>query len=147
MDVTGVDDPRTNLVVRTAEQTDRAEIRRLLRELHPDGAESLTLPAIRVDAQTFIARVGEDAVGLAVVTFVDYGHEPYGMLEELVVDSSRRGTGVGRALVEECRAWLGRLGAEVVFVSAVDERAAEFYLGTGFERCSGPWLFGAVRGG
>jgi hypothetical protein len=50
--------------------TDRPEIQRVLRALHADGADSLTLPHIRQQAQTF----------------VDYGHAPYGVLEELVVD-------------------------------------------------------------
>lgn len=130
--------------VREATVEDRAGIRRLLRELHGSGADSTTLPTIRQQAQTFVA--GDDEIlGLVVATFVDYGHEPYGVVEELVVDPASRGVGTGAALLAQCRAWLGALGAEVVFVSAVDEAAAEFYLQAGFTRCTGPWLWGAAR--
>ncbi|TCC37950.1 GNAT family N-acetyltransferase [Kribbella speibonae] len=129
--------------VREATVEDRAGIRRLLRELHGNGADSTTLPKIRQRAQTFVAGDDDEILGLLVATFVDYGHEPYGVVEELVVDPASRGFGTGAALLARCRAWLGELGAEVVFVSAVDEAAAEFYLHAGFTRCAGPWLWAA----
>ncbi|TDW75950.1 GNAT family N-acetyltransferase [Kribbella pratensis] len=126
--------------VREATAADRAGIQRLLRELHGDGADGTTLPEIRQQARTFVA--GEDEiVGLLVATFVDYGHEPYGVVEELVVDPASRGSGTGAALLAQCKSWLEALGAEVVFVSAADEEAAEFYLRAGFRRCTGRWLW------
>jgi hypothetical protein len=39
---------------------------------------------------------------------------------------------------------LPEVRAEVVFVSASDDDAAEFYLHAGFTRCSGPWLWAAA---
>ncbi|WP_371401594.1 GNAT family N-acetyltransferase [Kribbella sp. NBC_00662] len=132
--------------MREATPADRAGIRRLLRELHGDGADSTTLPEIHQQARTFVA--GDDEIrGLAVATFVDYGHEPYGVVEELVVDPASRGSGTGSALLAQCNAWLGGLGAQVVFVSAIDEEAAEFYLQAGFTRCTGPWLWAAPHTG
>lgn len=129
-------------VVREATPADRAAIQRLFRELHGDGTAT-TLPEIRQQARTFVA--GDDEIlGLVVATFVDYGHEPYGVVEELVVDPASRGSGTGRALLAECKTWLAGLGAEVVFVSAVNEQAAEFYLQAGFTRCTGPWLWAAA---
>jgi hypothetical protein len=47
-------------------------------------------------------------------------------------------------LLAQCKSWLGGLGAEVVFVSAINEEAAEFYLQAGFTRCTGPWLWVAA---
>jgi N-acetylglutamate synthase-like GNAT family acetyltransferase len=133
-------------VVRAATAADRAGIQRLLRELHGDGADSTTLPEVRQQAQTFVV-CDDEIPGVLVATFVDYGHEPYGVVEELVVDPASRGSGTGTALLAQCRAWLRGLGAEVVFVSAISEEAAEFYLQAGFVRCAGPWLWTANRGG
>ncbi|MEV5967337.1 GNAT family N-acetyltransferase [Kribbella sp. NPDC051952] len=135
----------THLAIRPATTTDRAGIQRVLAALHPDGADSVTLPAVRQQAETFIATNDGAVVGMAVATFTDYGREPYGTIEELVVDATSRGLGIGTSLLDQCRRWLGGLGAGVVFVSAIDEDAARFYESAGFERCTGPWLFWASR--
>ncbi|MFB6718668.1 GNAT family N-acetyltransferase [Kribbella sp. NPDC056345] len=129
------------ITVRPATSADRAEVHRVLRQLHPDLPEELTLPRVRQEARTFVAHDQDAVVGVGVATFVDYGYGAYGMIEELVVDAQSRGAGVGRALLDECRGWLMGLGAEVVFVSAVDEGAAGFYRTAGFSDCTGPWLF------
>ncbi|MER7250073.1 GNAT family N-acetyltransferase [Kribbella sp. NPDC000426] len=134
--------------VREATAADRAGIQRLLRELHGEAADATTLPEIRQQARTFVAGDGDgdgdEIVGVLVATFVDYGHEPCGVVEELVVHPASRGSGTGAALLAQCKSWLEALGAEVVFVSAIDEEAAEFYLHAGFTRCTGPWLWAAA---
>lgn len=132
---------RERVAVREANLEDAAAIVQLLRHLHGDSAAETSLPVVRQESRTFIAADGDDVVGLVVATFVDYGLEPYGMVEELVVAPERRGTGTGTSLLEECRAWLTRSGAEVVFVSAASEEAAQFYSAMGFRRCTGPWLW------
>ncbi|MFC9692316.1 GNAT family N-acetyltransferase [Kribbella sp. NPDC056951] len=132
-----------SISVRPATSTDRAEIHRVLRQLHPDLPAEMSLPRVRQEARTFLASDGDVVVGVGVVTFVDYGYGAYGTIEEAVVDAASRGTGVGRALLDECRGWLVGLGVEVVFVSAVDEEVAGFYETTGFSKCTGPWLFWA----
>ncbi|GAA0589982.1 GNAT family N-acetyltransferase [Kribbella sandramycini] len=133
------------MTVRVATEADRSQLARLLRQLHPEALDPGSLPRVRQEARTFVA--GEPVVGLAVVTFVDYGLSAYGVLEELVVDEAARGAGVGRALVAECERWLLELDAEVVFVSAVDAGAARFYRRSGFSDCTGPWLFRGLRVG
>ncbi|GAA1613169.1 hypothetical protein GCM10009742_75450 [Kribbella karoonensis] len=138
---------RDGLVVRDGGAADRGAIRRLLGELHGAGADELTLPLVRQAARTFVAVDGDEVAGVVVGTFVDYGREPYGTIEELVVAPGRRGTGVGTALLDECRGWLAGAGAEVVFVSAVGDEAAEFYVRAGFARCVGPWLWGRAAVG
>jgi N-acetylglutamate synthase-like GNAT family acetyltransferase len=134
-----------HIVVRSATTTDRPGIRRVLGELHSDGTDGVTLPVVRQQAETFIATNDGAVVGLAVATCTDYGREPYGTVEELVVDAASRGLGIGTALLDQCRSWLDELGAGVVFVSAIDEDAARFYQSAGFNRCTGPWLFWSSR--
>lgn len=131
---------RPPFAVRTAAAADKDAIRRLLARLHPEDAQRATLPLIRQESRTFLASGERDVFGLAVATFVDYGVEAYGTIEELVVEEDRRGEGIGRSLLESCRVWLEDAGARVIFVSALDD-AEQFYLGAGFSRCSGPWLY------
>jgi N-acetylglutamate synthase-like GNAT family acetyltransferase len=130
-----------SFAVRTAAAADQDAIRRLLRHLHPqDDANRSTLPHIRQESKTFLASDERGVIALAAVTVVDYGVEAYGTIEELVVEEDRRGEGIGRSLLESCRAWLEGAGAQVIFVSALDP-AEQFYLSAGFSRCSGPWLY------
>jgi N-acetylglutamate synthase-like GNAT family acetyltransferase len=126
--------------VRAATMADQIDIRRLLRQLHPDRPETATLPRVRQQSQTFVATDESRTIGVLVATVVDYGMEAYGMIEELVVDAEHRGAGVGTALLTQCLAWFDTGRVDVVFVSAIDEQVAGFYLGAGFARCTGPWL-------
>lgn len=132
---------RATITTRSATMADQDEIRRVLLELHSDGAAAVTLPHVRQEARTFVATHGDHVVGVAVATLVDYGHEAYGSVDELVVDAPSRGIGTGRSLLDQCRRWLETSGAAVVFVSAVDDQAAHFYSAAGFARCTGPWLY------
>lgn len=131
----------TRFEIRHAAEPDKAALRDLLRRLHPmDQADSATLPHVRQRNQTFVATRAERVVGMALVTFVDYGVEAYGMIEELVVDEAHRGDGIGRGLLAKCQAWFDANDAEVVFVSAATEDVIGFYRTAGFDRCTGPWL-------
>lgn len=132
--------------IREAVASDRAELVRVLSELHPSVAESATLPVVRQEARTFVATDGDRLVGVAVATLVDYGSSSYGMVEELVVTASARGSGLGTGLLGRCRTWLTGAGVEVVFVSAVDAEASRFYGAKGFTPCVGPWLYWATGG-
>ncbi|GAA5025538.1 GNAT family N-acetyltransferase [Actinopolymorpha pittospori] len=58
-----------------------------------------------------------------------------------MVEPAYRRRGLGRALLGSCQAWFDSRGVDVVFVSALDERAASFYLREGFRSCTGPWLY------
>lgn len=129
--------------IREAAASDQPALVRVLSELHPGGTDGTTLPAVRQSARTFVATDGDLVVGVAVATLVDYGSSSYGMVEELVVTASARGSGLGTDLLGRCRDWLTQSGVEVVFVSAVDADAERFYGAKGFTACTGPWLYWA----
>lgn len=80
-------------------------------------------------------------VGFLLGTFVDYGldHESSGTLEQLVVDGGTRGDGVGRALVENWKAWLQSEAITLAFLS-VEPAAVPFYEKCGFSLCTGPYM-------
>jgi hypothetical protein len=71
---------------RPAIPNNHAGMQRLLTPLHPDA--SFTLPLIHQQAETFVATHQPKIIGVAVATFTNYGHAPYGVLEELVVDET-----------------------------------------------------------
>jgi N-acetylglutamate synthase-like GNAT family acetyltransferase len=127
--------------IRYAVPGDENEIARLLGQLHPDQPVAFRTEKIRQGARSFVAAEADEALGFALATFVDYGLSSYGMIEELVVDAGRRGGGIGTALVDACREWLGEQQVEVVFVSALEPAAEMFYQQLGFVRCTGPWLY------
>jgi N-acetylglutamate synthase-like GNAT family acetyltransferase len=130
----------TDPAIRPARGEDADSLRELLRHLHPQTAHS-SLPRIRQEAETLVAADDGRIIGLAVVTLVDYGVEAYGSIEELVVEPAHRQRGIGRALLARCQEWFDGRGVDVVFVSALDERAASFYFQEGFRSCTGPWLY------
>lgn len=129
------------LDIRPALPGDTAALERLLRQLHPDQPVTFRCDQIRQGARSFVATEADVVVGFALATFVDYGLSSYGMIEELVVDTARRGRGVGTALLTACREWLTEQRIEVVFVSALDEAAEAFYRRCGFVLCHGAWLY------
>jgi GNAT superfamily N-acetyltransferase len=111
---------------------------RLLHMLYP-GADHRFDPALLTGGvHTLLARDRESAVGLATVTFVHDGWEPYGLIEQLVVQPDERRRGVGRVLARAACDLLADLGAVVVFVT-VDPDAEGFYRRVGFDS-AGLWL-------
>jgi GNAT superfamily N-acetyltransferase len=125
--------------IRTAVDADREDIAGLIRQLYPGFDGHPALPRVRQESRTFVAETDGILTGTIVAMFTDYGVEAYGMIDELVVDESHRGRGIGSALVEQARAWCFAQGAAVVFVSA-GTGAQDFYRHAGFSPCTGPWL-------
>lgn len=131
-------------VVRPAVKGDAEGISRLLGQLHPDLEPTYQPGRVRQQSQGFVASEDGEVVGFALATFVDYGVEPHGTVEELIVDAARRGKGFGSDLLERRRDWLSSLGAEVVFVSPVDD-AEWFYVRHGWRKCARDWLWRSPR--
>lgn len=86
-------------------------------------------------ATLLIAREGNEIVGTAMVIVYPTTLRFEARIEDVVVDSSARGHGVGEALVKECIEVARRRGASIVELQAARSRAAanRLYPRIGFE--------------
>jgi GNAT superfamily N-acetyltransferase len=117
------------VAIRDARAEDSAAIADLLGQLgYPTDAEAVAARLARLrDAgdRLVVAEVDGRLVGLAslhVSPSLEYD-EPAGKLAALVVDEARRGTGVGRALVEAIEAEARARGCGILFVTTAERRA------------------------
>jgi amino-acid N-acetyltransferase len=123
-------------MIRTALPGDLAAVRALLlaAALPVDGLEDQFGPGYAV------AEVGGALVGAAGVEA--YGDA--GLLRSVVVASSHRGTGLGKALVADRLAWARRRGLSAVFL--LTTTAPDFFAGLGFVRVAREAAPEGVRG-
>jgi N-acetylglutamate synthase-like GNAT family acetyltransferase len=128
-------------VIRPATVDDHAGVAHLLSQLHGDSARGHTLPRVDQHSTTLVQSVDDEINGVILATAVNYGIQGYAMIEELVVAPAQRGSGAGTALVDAVHAWASTHGCTVVFVSAIDQNANEFYRSKGYDSCVGPWLY------
>jgi GNAT superfamily N-acetyltransferase len=123
-------------------QADVPAVERLINQLHPDAPGVVDPTKVRQGWRAFVARNDSgDAIGFLLGSFFDYvlSHESAGTLEQLVVDETDRGRGIGRELVAEWQRWLLDEGVPLGFTSA-GTGEVEFYESCGFSLCRGPWL-------
>lgn len=145
MSDTAPTDDGTALVVRAAEPRDLAAVTALVRELatsfEPDadrvaaGFADLLASTAAGGAHGRLT-VAEDegrVVGYCLAAWHTTLHAngPAVWVEELCVDATRRGSGVGSALMADVEAWAARRGAVVVALAT--RRAGAFYAGLGYE--------------
>jgi GNAT superfamily N-acetyltransferase len=100
-----------HVVVRDAVATDVGDLLKLLAELHPrypgDPSRSAAILSEILDSpgrSLLVANVNGGIVGtvdLIVVANLSHGGAPWAIVENMVVRPDARGTGVGRALLEE----------------------------------------------
>ena len=133
------------VVIRNAKGDDASAISRLLTLLHDDPSITFDPQRIRQESKQFVAEKDGRTVGFVLVTLTDYGFSSYGMIEEFIVDTEQRGSGVGQQLMDACLNWLASERAEVAFVSAGDVSAEAFYQHLGFRNCTGPWLYAVPK--
>lgn len=131
-------------MIQPASVDDHADVSRLLSQPYGDAARGHTLPRVDQHSITLVQRVDDDIIGVVLATAINYGIEGYAMIEELVVAPGHRGSGAGTALVDDVHTRARNLGCTVVFVSAIDQAANEFYQSRGFHSCIGPWLYHSV---
>jgi GNAT superfamily N-acetyltransferase len=110
----------------------------LLKEIEPRIAETRREGAPGPNSKPIL--VAEDASGLVAITFVTFDSQwtPYAIIEDLVVDTNRRGLGLGKAVIdwitEEAQA---RGVHRLMLESGVkNERAHEFFQRENFVICS-----------
>ncbi|MGW6131005.1 GNAT family N-acetyltransferase [Cellulomonas sp. NPDC055163] len=132
-------------VVRLAEARDLAAVTALVHELAtsfaPDAdrvaegfADLLAATAAGgARGRLTVAEVTGHVVGycLAATHTTLHANGPAVWVEELCVDRSRRGRGIGSALMADVEAWAARRGAVVVALAT--RRAGAFYAGLGYE--------------
>jgi hypothetical protein len=62
-----------------------------------------SLPPDEKSSPILVVENGQELVGMAFVTFAGDAPHPFAVVEDLVVDASRRGSGLGKAiLVSNC---------------------------------------------
>ena len=130
------------LTIRDALAADAADIARLLDELgYATDAEAIAPRLERlavVGDRVFVAEDDGRVVGLAHLQVSPSleRDRPAAKIGALIVDESRRGEGVGRALVHELEQEARLRGCGVLFLTTGDQRddAHTFYERVGFEQ-------------
>ena len=129
------------LTIRDAQAADSEAIANLLGQLgypaEPDAIEARLERLRIVGDRVVVAEVDGRVAGLAqlhVSPSLEYDR-PAAKLAALVVDESRRGEGIGRALVEEMEAEARARGCVLLFLTTAARRADAhaFYERVGFE--------------
>jgi ribosomal protein S18 acetylase RimI-like enzyme len=119
---------------------------RLVPQLNPNlpapTAQHLEVLLNDSGATLLIARDGDEIVGTAMVVVYPTALRFESRIEDVVVDESARGRGVGEALVKECIEVARRRGASIVELQSARSRVAanRLYERMGFEhRDSNPY--------
>jgi ribosomal protein S18 acetylase RimI-like enzyme len=113
---------------------------RLLPQLNPDlpapNSDHLAVLLVDPGATLLIAREGNEIVGTAMVIVYRTTIRFESRIEDVVVDVSARGRGVGEALVRECIQVARGRGASIVELQSARSREAanRLYERIGFER-------------
>ncbi|MEO7083595.1 MAG: GNAT family N-acetyltransferase [Gemmatimonadaceae bacterium] len=129
------------IAIRDVRAGDAADIARLCTQLgYP--AEGSSIPARlehlaqREDARAVVAIVDGAVVGLETMHYrYTLNHDaPVGQITMLVVDEAARGTGAGRALVDEAESWVKARGCDRIIVNTALHRsgAHAFYEKLGY---------------
>jgi len=138
---TTVDTSPADTVIRPARPSDADRVYALLEQLEPAyspdrPAFDANFPQLLDDQSTSVLLVAEDAAGsllgyaLTTITPLLHTNGSSAQLQELVVDDSHRGEGVGTAIVEEvervCR------DRSVRQITVASRRSADFYERIGY---------------
>jgi N-acetylglutamate synthase-like GNAT family acetyltransferase len=138
---TTVDTSPAKTVIRQARASDADRVYALLEQLEPAyspdrAAFDLNFPLLLDDASTSLLLVAEGAsgavIGYALTTITPLLHTngSSAQLQELVVDDSHRGEGVGTAIVEEVERLCGERSVRQITVAS--RRSADFYERIGY---------------
>ena len=140
-------DPPTSFNIRFARSSDVTELARLFGELGyqiPSDVLAERLAAfVGAGEQALVADDGSGSnrlLGVATLHATPVLHRagPVARVTALVVDATRRGRGIGRALMEAAERWAAERGCVLIEVTSNQRRvdAHTFYEGLGYERTS-----------
>jgi len=132
---------RGNAVIRSAQLTDADRVFELLEQLEPAYAPDrpafdVNFPVLLDDQSTSVLLVAEDAEGevvgyaLTTITPLLHANGSSAQLQELVVSDSRRGEGIGTAIVEEVERVCRERAVRQITVAS--RRSADFYERIGY---------------
>lgn len=135
--------------IRPAMPADLASVLALYRQLNPSDPV-LDIPSAEPSwsallscglTTVFVAEQGEKLVSsctLAIVPNLSRGARPYGVIENVVTDSSCRKMGLGRAVLHAAceKAWAADCYKVLLATGSQRESTLRFYEGAGFQRNS-----------
>lgn len=143
-----MNDADAPLLIREATETDLPDVLGLYAQPDLDDGDVLPLAQAREilarfkrypDYKLYVAVDGDELVGsLALLVMDNLGHvgTPSGVVEDVVVEPSRQGQGIGRQMVAFALERCGQGGCYKLALSSSlkRERAHRFYESLGFER-------------
>jgi ribosomal protein S18 acetylase RimI-like enzyme len=125
--------------VRRAQASDAAAVEALYRQLVSNPAVQVLpqrLAELAADPATWLLVVqrGDEVCGTLLLSFCRdamFGHQPFAVIENIVVDAARRGLGLGRMLLRDAEARCAGAGCSKVMLMSAAGRAQAHRL---FER-------------
>lgn len=128
--------------IRTANESDCAEITRLSNELgYPSSfkkvGEILDMVLSHDDHQLFVAAADQKLFGyIHLVHSLRLGSEPFIEIAAIVVETEVRNKGIGKALIEETENWAKNNGFDFVRIRSniIREDAHQFFYHQGFNK-------------
>lgn len=119
--------------VRRAQASDAAAVEALYRQLVSNPAVQVLpqrLSDMARDAATWLllAQRGDEVCGTLLLSFCRdamFGHQPFAVIENIVVDEACRGAGIGRQLLRDAEARCAEVGcSKVMLMSAAGRTQA-----------------------
>lgn len=119
----------------------------MYRQLYPATTRTPDLSSKSFSAEYLPLLVEDDdggVQGIALGIIIQYGSLRQAYLEDVVIDETARGQGLGRILVEHALKELWSCGVQMVFVATSFDTETDsplpFYRALGFRETRCPWL-------
>ena len=133
-----------NMKVREATTSDAKQIEKLYKELVNSSEVNVCVERIeqvKLDDNNFLFVIGVDGViectcFLTICLDPMYGHQPYGVVENIIVSSEYRHSGLGSALFQHIESLCLKKGCSKIMIQSSKERksAHGFFEATGFDQ-------------
>jgi hypothetical protein len=115
--------------IRPSKAEEAPALSQLYHHINPEFPGDLD-PDIRCESETLVAQVNGEPVGLALISFVDYGVNSFADIHELtVIPNLPESDQIRDSLVESCLRWAAEHGAIGIYAT-VDDNDERFLLGS-----------------